>query len=176
MTNDRVPDLSHINYGRIFDDKVALSEDYRYDGANGGAKWKKRVRGYWLSKLPDFQPILDWAEDMDDQLVTDDLLKALAAAHYWMTEVDVRRTSGIIWGFLRSCLKGEAETLFELAPELNGYEAWRIIVRDVHNGQNIRLATLRRLIKNPPSIQKLEDVNMGITRFENLINEFKAAG
>ncbi len=59
MSNVHVPDLTHVNCGRIFDDTVALSEGYRYDGASGGAKWKKRVRGYWLSKLPDLQPILE---------------------------------------------------------------------------------------------------------------------
>ena len=84
MSNDHLPDLTHVNYSRVFDDKVALSEDYRNDGANGGAKWKKRVRGYWLSKLPDLQPLLDWAEGMDDQPVTEEVIHNLASVHHWM--------------------------------------------------------------------------------------------
>ena len=42
-----------------FDGKVVISQEYAYDGTTGGETWKKKVRGYWLAKCPDVQPLLD---------------------------------------------------------------------------------------------------------------------
>ena len=75
-----------------------------------------------------------------------------------MTELDVRRASHAVWGSLGLCLKGEATKLYELAPELNGFEAWRLIVQDIQQSKKIQLGTLRRAIRNPAPIKRLEDV------------------
>ena len=51
-----------IDYGsRIFDDKVATSDAYRFDGTNGEA-WREKTRNYIISKLPSIEVLLLWAE------------------------------------------------------------------------------------------------------------------
>ncbi len=45
---------------RLFDDKVALSESYTFKGGDAeGEKWKKKTRGYFVSKCSMLQTILD---------------------------------------------------------------------------------------------------------------------
>ena len=41
-----------INFEKVFDDKVALSEGYRYNGGAGGEKWRTKTLGYFVSKMP----------------------------------------------------------------------------------------------------------------------------
>ena len=164
------------NYSRLFDDKVALSPEYRYDGGDGGERWRRKVRSYWISKCPGLQPILDWAEGMDEEEITRELVDKKVRSQCWMTEVDGTRLGEIVWGFLGICTTGEAQACHEGAGELNGLESWRRIVKHIYRGKEMRIATLRKLVRNPPSIGKLEEVEAGITRYENIIREYQEAG
>ncbi len=157
---------------RIFDDKVALSEAYRFTGGDGGERWRMKVRGYWISRFPALQGILNWAEEMGDDRITLEVISRKSLQEEWMTEASVPRLSELLWGFLNTCLTGEAHTCFETAEVLNGLEAWRLIVRDIQKGKTVRMCQLRKLIRNPPHIAKLEDVDKGLIRFENLHREY----
>ena len=84
------------------------------------------------------------------------------------------RLSGVLWGFLNTCLKGEAHTVFEGADTLQGLEGWRLVVQDIQRGRGIRIATLRKLVKHPPHINKLEDVANGMLKYQNILKEYKA--
>ena len=157
---------------KLFDDKVAMSETYRFSGGEGGERWRIKIRGYWISKFPALQAILNWAEDMGENKVTDEIVSARSLQHEWMTEASVPRLSEVLWGFLNTCLAGEAHAIFEGADMLNGLEAWRLIVKDIQKGKNMRICQLRKIIKSPPQIAKIEDVDRGITKFENLHREY----
>ena len=174
--NQAFPDLAGLNLQKLFDDKVALSAAYQYDGCNAGEHWRRKVRGYWIAKCPDLMPLLDWSEGMDEAEITPEILTQEANSHRWMTEINVKRMGEILWGFLNLCLTEKAHTVFEGADMLNGFEGWRLVVQHIHQGQKVRKATIRRLVRNPPAIHKLEDVAMGIARFENLMKDYKAAG
>ena len=86
---------------------------------------------------------------------------------------------GAVWGFLSGCATGEAQTIFKHAETLSGIDAWRRLARYIDHGREIRLETLRnevRSIRTRFAIKNLEDVIVGIARFENKIAEFVAAG
>ena len=34
----------------MFDDKLMLNEEYRYNGVKGGAAWKSKLERYFVSK------------------------------------------------------------------------------------------------------------------------------
>ena len=174
--NASMPDMDDVRMSKLFDDKVALSTAYSYDGGAHGDHWRRKVRGYWVSKCPALLPILNWAESMDGDEITLELLQAEAKSCRWMTEVNIERAGEIIWGFLNICLHDRAHTCLEGADMLNGFEGWRLVVQHIHQGRKVHKATLRKLVKNPPNINKLEDVAMGITHFENIMKDYKAAG
>ena len=161
---------------KLFDDKMALSNGFTYDGERNGEAWKRKIRGYWIAKCPDILPILKHAEDLEDIELTPDALEREASSCKWMTELNTRRLSEVVWGFLNTCLQDKARTCFEGADVLNGFDAWRRIVRHVHQGANVRLGTLRKAVKNPPKIARLEDIDSGITRFENIMRDYRTAG
>ena len=172
-----------MNMEKIFDDKVALSSEYSHAGGSHGDLWRVRVQNYWISKLPELMPVLDWVEqreaERDDLLELPELFVQAAQQGWrarWRRGFDLSRANELIWGFLNMALKGEAHRGFELAPRLNGLEGWRLAVRSIQRGRVNRLAELRKVVRNPPGITKLEEVENGIIRFENTLREYEACG
>ncbi len=157
---------------KLFDHKMALADKYQFSGGDGGERWRVKIRGYWISKFPALQGILNWAENMDDKRITMGIVAERSREHFWMTEASVPRLSELLWGFLNTCLTGEAHTCFEGADVLNGLDAWRLVVNDIQKGRLMRTAQLRKLIRNPPQIAKIVDVDRGIARFENIHREY----
>ena len=105
---------------RLFDDKVALSESHTFKGgdASDGERWKKKVRGYFITKCSDLKLILDWAEEQDAIHIT---RKAVDdAAQRWMINYGVHDLSHAVWGFLNLCVHGEAREVFDDAEEGDG--------------------------------------------------------
>ena len=176
VANAEFPDMQSHDLNRLFDDKVALSAGFGYDGEKHGETWKRKIRGYWISKCPDILPILNHVEDMDTEEITVEDLQTEANSYRWMTEINIKRISEILWGFLNTCLSGKARTCFEGADMCNGFDAWRRVVQQIHQGANVRLGTLRRLVKSPPQIAKLEDIDAGIVRFEGIMKDYRTAG
>ena len=83
-----------------------------------------------------------------------------------------------IWVFLSGCFEGSAEVMFKRTDWLNGIDAWRRNVRQVDHGRAIRLATLRREVKelHMRPIKSLEAVEEGVNEFENTMAEYVKAG
>ena len=75
---------------RLFDDKVAMSSDYCFDGVKSGDSWREKTRGYFISKCPEMRPILEYAEGMGHEALTNDMLVKEAASSRWMTETTWR--------------------------------------------------------------------------------------
>ncbi len=79
--NSRCPDMSSYNLHKLFDTKVALSTGYQYDGGNAGEHWRRKIRGYMIATCPDVMPLLDWAEGMDENEITPEILSREASSH-----------------------------------------------------------------------------------------------
>ncbi len=93
-----------------------------------------------------------------------------------MADCDARKAGGAIWGFLSTALKDKAHLIFDGASDLNGFDAWRRIMQHVHQGETVHKGQLRMLVKNPPLIKSLEEVPLGIVRFEKIMADYEAAG
>ena len=164
------------DYSKVFDDKVALSNEYSYSGGDGGNRWRKKTYGYLISKCPTLTKVLKWAEGCDNKSIAKEVWKAENMNEAWMTEINLEKVAEALWGFLNTCLKGEAHKMFENAEELNGFDGWRLVVQEIQRGRSVRKATLRKLVKNPPKITKLEDVNAGMIKYRNILREYEAVG
>ena len=168
-----------IIYSKLFDDKVAQSQEFQFSGGEGSLaeKWRKTVRGYWISKCPGLLPILDWAEAAEERPITNAEIDQNLRNYVWMTELNVYRLSELIWGFLNMCLKGEAKDIFDGAGILDGLNAWRLVVSDIHKSRWVRLSQLRRAVRNVQPIKNLDEVSTAIVRFEaNIKNYVEALG
>ena len=171
------------NLDRVFDDKVAMSSDHAYDGNAHGEKWRIKVEGYWIGKLPPLMEVLDWTVNQDTKPISKSSLELerqdAVNTGRWkpaLTDDVLDRINGLIWGFLNLCLKGEAHRLFMMAERLNGLEGWRMVIGSIRRGRDNHQAQLRELVKHPPRINKLEDVEMGITNFDSLLRDYVAVG
>ena len=72
--NQSIPEMKD-DLNRLFDDKIAISAGFTYDGDKNGEGWTLKVRGYWIAKCPDILPILNYAEDLDSEELTVDMLQ-----------------------------------------------------------------------------------------------------
>ena len=168
------------NIEKLFDNRIALSESFHHAGGDGGDKWRAKLRGHWVARCPVLLPMLDWAERHDairiEETAWHQKLWRIGGQYRRIPDEQVTRLSELVWGFLNICLKENARTIFESAKMLNGFDAWRAVVLDIQKGRMIRLDQLRKIVRNPPHITKMEDVNNGILKFENSIREYIAVG
>ena len=175
------PGFNPWNLEKSFDDKVAMSSEHSFDGNSNGEKWRVKIEGYWISKLPALVEILDWVVKQDAKPITRLSLETQRQAEVssgawkaYITDDVLERISGLIWGFLNLALKGEAHRAFMMADRLNGFEGWRIVVSSIHRGRENRQQMLRKMVRAPQPINKLEDVEMGIITYDSLIRDYVA--
>ena len=165
------------NYEKLFDEKAAGSSVYEYSGVakENGEKWRKTIRGYFISRSPVLAPILDYVEKKEMQPVTLEEMDAEGLVQGWMVE-DFPRLSELLWGFLNTCLKLEAKDKFEVADDLDGFNAWRLVILSIRKSAHIRLAQNRRLVRNPPSCKRVEDIHEVIKNFDAAHKGYNDAG
>ncbi len=160
----------------VFDEKLALQEEYRFNGSKGGLSWKGKTERYFISRAPILKDILDWAEECDLDIFTVEKLQQAVGIH--LTEEQVLNLNAAIWGFLSGAVSGTAEIIFKRAETLNGIDAWRRLAHYVEHGKEIRLENLRREVKmlHTKPIASLDKVEEGVAEWENTMNEYALAG
>ena len=160
----------------VFDEKLALQDEYRFDGVKGGLAWKGKTERYFIGRAPILKEILDWAEECDLDVISVEKLQMAVGGH--LTEEQLLNVNAAIWGFLSGAVSGTAETIFKRADTLNGIDAWRRLVRYVDHGKEIRFETLRREVKmlHMKPISSLDKVEEGVAEWENTMNEYILAG
>ena len=122
------------NYEKLFDDKAASNSTYECSGTvkESCEKWRKRLRGYFISRSPVLARILGFVEKKEMKHVTLEEIEAEGLEQGWMVE-DFPRLSELIWGFLNTCLKQDAKDKFEVADDLDGFNAWRLVVLSIRS-------------------------------------------
>ena len=163
---------------KLFDDKIPTYEEYRYNGVKGGDKWRLKVRGYWLSKCPQLLPVLNFVERAEDRITRELLEHLVGPTSGVMSDVSIQELttlSALVYGFLNTATHGDADDLMISVPELEGFEAWRVLCRHIDSGRTIRLDALRRRMRRPAPIRALTEVPQGVLRFSNLYREAKSS-
>ncbi len=160
----------------IFDDKLTMQDEYRFNGVKNGVQWKGKVERYFISKAPMLKELLEWIETEDREDITVERLRLAVGSK--LTDEQLMNLNAAIWGFLSGSLTGTAETIFKRSEILNGADAWRRIVRFIDHGRSIRLEHLRREVKTMhlKPIKDIEGVEEGIAEFENTLMEYEQAG
>ncbi len=160
----------------VFDMKMTLQDDMKFNGVKDGVKWKSRVEGYFISCAPVLMNILSWAETMDNEVITVALFQQAVGVR--LTHDQVLNVNAALWGFLRGVVSGTAETMFKRSERLNGIDAWRRLIRHIDHGREIRLNELRRNMKanQLKPLKSLQEIEHGVAEFENTIQEYVLAG
>ena len=89
---------------------------------------------------------------------------------------DLERLSEFLLGFPNACLKGTAKETFELADDLDGFNAWRLVIQDIQKSRNIRLAQSRRAVRNPPAVNDTAHIPQAVKNFDAIHEAYKDAG
>ena len=111
-----------------------------------GDAWKQRIRRHFPASVYALNGIFHWAERLPEHVKLTPQLLDLAVGD-GLTEQQKTNLEAALWGFLSHAVTGEAETIFNRAPELAGLQAWRLLVSFIEHGRGIRLANLRTEMK-----------------------------
>ena len=164
----------------IFDHKMTLQDEYKFNGVKDGFKWKKKIEQYFITCAPVLMEVFRWAERQDHRPIKAETFSY--AVSIKMTEEQAANLSTQLWGFLAAVVSGSAETMFVRADreigEMNGIDAWRRLIRHIDHGLQLRLDDLRHEMKvmHLKPMKALADVEQGVAQFENSIYEFTQAG
>ena len=160
---------------QLFDDKLATTPDFQFNGTRNGLAWVRKVENHFISRSPVLLAVLQWAEECEESI---DVPMIKRVAGHVLTEEQIRNVNASMWGFLSATVSGAAETIFKRAKTLQGIDAWRAMTRYVNHGKRIRLNRLRDQVMSVrtrpiPSVEKIEE---GVAEFENLFAEYALAG
>ena len=171
----RNPEDASVNWDRLFDDKVALSQAYAYNGKHG-EEWATTTRGYFMTRLNSVKTVLEWVEKQEHSEVTmDSVIEAKRAGSFIdLEEHELHKLSARIWQFLNHCVSGDARHTFRGADQLNGFEGWRLLIIEFRKGSWFRKETLRRACKFVPPIAKLEDIPAAIVQYDQRVKDYEA--
>ena len=164
-----------VNWDRLFDDKVALSQTYAYTGKHG-EEWSSITRGYFMTRLNSVKPVLEWVEKQENSEITaSSVAEAKRAGNFIdLEEPELEKLSARIWQFLNHCVSGDARHTFRGADVLNGLEAWRLLIIDFRKGSWYRKEALRRACKSVPPISKLEDIPAAVAQYDQRVKDYEA--
>ncbi len=160
----------------VFDEKLAMQEDYRFSGTKGGLAWKGKVERHMIGRAPILKEILEWAESCELKEIDIDTFELAVSKK--VNPEQALMLNAALWGFLSAAISGTAETIFKGAKTLNGIDAWRRLARFIDHGKAIRLETLRQEVKmlHTKSIASLDKVEEGVAAWENVHQEYALAG
>ena len=116
------------NIENIFDDRVAASGEFRYNGVDCGDKWRTKVRGCWISKCLLLLHMFHSAEKHGVRKVVRGSWRGNTVSGRRVPDEQMDRLSQLICGFLNISLTDGACIVFESADTLNGFDAWRALV------------------------------------------------
>ena len=138
---------------KVFEEKTARDKSMQYDGnAEAGASWRSDVYDYFVSKWPDCEPWLRWAEEQAATVITPELIDEHKRPDPMMTEVDPHVFNHHVWGFLQHCLSGTARPVFKRAKRQDGMNIWRQLVLKINSKTECRQQTLRNKCQNQPQV------------------------
>ncbi len=156
---------------------MTLNPLYRYNGVSGGDVWHQRIFDYLVSKCPDIEVLLRWAEKQDTALVTEGMIRS---TQFMMEEAPVV-LSGHIFGFLGACLDGDARTTFDSIPtrlcgSRNGLEAWRALSWRIRQGREFRKNALKEAMDAMKPVRDYAHISGAIDEYDKKLKEYEAAG
>ena len=128
---------------RLFEEKTAKDAQFQYDGETKGASWRSDTFDYFISRCPDAQPWLEWAERKGAEEITDVAMNEEKRDSTLMTELNPYVISHHIWGFLQHSLSGAARQTFKNTKRRDGLNVWRLLVLEVNSQTHCRRHGLR---------------------------------
>ena len=172
----RDPDFVLTYHTKLSDEKTAKDAAYRYDPESSGNPWtwRRDTYDYFVSKCPEAEPILNWAESMGAK----EIKRADVQEHGVpvMHEVNPEVLSHHIWGFLQHCLAGSAKQVFRNAERRNGLDVWRALVLEINSRTVCRRHGLRDRVQQPRQAASTADIKKALADWETLYSEYLDAG
>ena len=156
-----------LPFGKLFDDKVPMSDEYRTDGGIATIdKWISKTKGYFMGKVPCLHYLLDWAERCEHTEITEEAIYNEACMYNLLSREDMATVNAAVWTFMQMCTHGAAATTHALALPLNGLDSWRRVIMAANRGRSLRVGQLRRAVRKPEAITRLEHVAAGVDKFD----------
>ncbi len=170
------PGASHspVTYHtRLLDEKTAKDDRYKYNGEDNGNTWRHDVYNYIVSRCPEAEVILNWAEQRGATEITrEELVKGIGLA----VEMEADVLSHHVWGFLQHGLSHSALQTFRNTEKRNGLEVWRSLVLEINSRTDCRKHGLRDRVQRPAQAADNQSIKLAMGSWEASYNEYLDAG
>ena len=93
-------------------------------------------------------------------------------ANGWVTPVKLQFLSMELWGYLNLNITGEARQVFENVEDLQGFEAWRKLVKGIRSKAEVRKLQLQGQVQRPAEAKRLSDVPKALEAWDTNMREF----
>ena len=162
---------------KVFEEKTARDKAMAYDGnPDNGATWRSDVYDYFVSKWPDCEPWLSWAEEQGATAITPGAIDDHKRSGVAMTEIDPYVFNHHVWGFLQHCLSGPARQTFKAAKRQDGMNVWRQLVLKINSKTECRQLTLRNRCQTQAQVTDERHVDQAIADWEQIYSQYLDAG
>jgi len=161
---------------KLFDEKVAKDARFSYDGLAKGATWRSDIYDYFISKCPDGEPWLAWAEHQGATAITSEMIVEASSSGRLMTEVNAYIFSHHVWGFLQHCVTDQARQTFKNNARRDGLNIWRELVLDINSQTACRRHGLRDKVQMQTQVNANGMVKQALADWESLYQEYREAG
>ena len=94
----------------------------------------------------------------------------------WLSPVRLQLLAMELWGYLNFNLTGEARPIFENVGDLQGFEAWRKLVKGIRSRAEVRKLALSGKVQRPAEAKRLTDVPKALETWDTDMREFLEAG
>ena len=158
---------------RLFDEKATKDDKYKYNGEDKGMTWRHDIFDYWVSRCPEAEVILTWAEREGSKAIT---REALRAGVPLAVEIDPELLAHHIWGFLQHCLTQGALRTSRNAEKRNGLDVWRQLTLEINSRTDCREHGLRDRVQRPTQAADIKGIKNAIAVWETNYNEYLDAG
>ena len=118
--------------------------------------------------------LLKLSESREDTPATVQLLHQDAGK--WVTPIRLQFLAMELWGYLNLNVTGEARQVFENVDDLQGFEAWRKLVKGIRSRAEVRKLQLQGQVQRPVEAKRLADVPKALEAWDTNMREFLEAG
>ena len=88
----------------------------------------------------------------------------------------IQKLAKELWGFLTLNLQGNAKTVLNNAPSLEGFEVWRRLVKPIRGRCELRRHDLRGKLQRPDTAGSISEIPAVLEKYDALMREYLESG
>jgi len=142
-------------------DTKGLAKPEKFSGAEENfLYWRTRIESFVTSLVPEIEEVLEWAEELDDEVTRSKIKDVWGEVDPTEKTVDdIESIDSQLYAMLQTLCEKEAFTIVRSAGKNLGLEAWRRLVKRYDPTTGGRRRAMLHHILDPQKVGKIEELS-----------------